>query len=49
MGPRFLLQISGSGLVAPSGMFFNAKFSKLPVIIRKSGLLIFLKFYTTKL
>jgi MoaA/NifB/PqqE/SkfB family radical SAM enzyme len=28
-GPQFLLQISGSGLVAPSGMFFNAKFSKL--------------------
>ncbi|WP_341880193.1 radical SAM protein [Synechococcus sp. UW140] len=27
-GPRFLLQISGSGLVAPSGMFFNAKYSK---------------------
>ncbi len=23
-GPQFLLQISGSGLVAPSGMFFNA-------------------------
>lgn len=30
-GPQFLLQISGSGLVAPSGMFFNAKFSKLHV------------------
>ena len=30
-GPRFLLQISGSGLVAPSGMFFNAKFSKLHI------------------
>ncbi|ABM76861.1 radical SAM protein [Prochlorococcus marinus] len=28
-GPQFLLQISGSGLVAPSGMFFNAKYSKL--------------------
>ena len=28
-GPQFLLQISGSGLIAPSGMFFNAKFSKL--------------------
>ena len=27
-GPRFLLQISGSGLVAPSGMFFNARYSK---------------------
>jgi MoaA/NifB/PqqE/SkfB family radical SAM enzyme len=27
-GPQFLLQISGSGLVAPAGMFFNAKFSK---------------------
>jgi hypothetical protein len=27
-GPRFLLQISGSGLVSPSGMFFNAKYSK---------------------
>jgi len=27
-GPQFLLQISGSGLVAPSGMFFNAKYSK---------------------
>ncbi len=30
-GPRFLLQISGSGLVAPSGMFFNAKHSKLHI------------------
>ena len=30
-GPQFLLQISGSGLVAPSGMFFNAKFSKLHI------------------
>ncbi len=28
-GPQFLLQISGSGLVAPSGMFFNARYSKL--------------------
>ena len=28
-GPAFLLQISGSGLVAPSGMFFNARYSKL--------------------
>jgi len=27
-GPQFLLQISGSGLVAPSGMFFNARQSK---------------------
>ena len=27
-GPEFLLQISGSGLVAPSGMFFNARYSK---------------------
>lgn len=30
-GPQFLLQISGSGLVAPSGMFFNARYSKLHV------------------
>ena len=30
-GPQFLLQISGSGLIAPSGMFFNAKFSKLHI------------------
>jgi MoaA/NifB/PqqE/SkfB family radical SAM enzyme len=30
-GPQFLLQISGSGLVAPSGMFFNARYSKLPM------------------
>ncbi len=28
-GPPFLLQISGSGLVAPSGMFFQATHSKL--------------------
>ena len=28
-GPQFLLQISGSGLVSPAGMFFNARFSKL--------------------
>ncbi|MBH30596.1 MAG: radical SAM protein [Candidatus Marinimicrobia bacterium] len=28
-GPQFLLQISGSGLVAPSGMFFNARYAKL--------------------
>ncbi len=27
-GPQFLLQISGSGLVAPTGMFFNARYSK---------------------
>ena len=27
-GPRFLLQISGTGLVAPSGQFFNARYSK---------------------
>lgn len=30
-GPQFLLQISGSGLVAPSGGFFNAKHSKLHI------------------
>ena len=30
-GPVFLLQISGSGLVAPSGMFFNARYSKLHI------------------
>ena len=30
-GPQFLLQISGSGLISPSGMFFNAKFSKLHI------------------
>ena len=30
-GPRFLLQISGSGLVAPSGMFFNARYSKFHI------------------
>jgi MoaA/NifB/PqqE/SkfB family radical SAM enzyme len=30
-GPNFLLQISGSGLVAPSGMFFNAKYSKFHI------------------
>ncbi len=30
-GPQFLLQISGSGLVAPSGMFFNQKFSKFHI------------------
>ncbi len=27
----FLLQVSGSGLVAPSGMFFNARYSKLHI------------------
>ena len=30
-GPQFLLQISGSGLVAPSGMFFNPRYSKLHI------------------
>lgn len=30
-GPPFLLQISGSGLVAPAGMFFNARYSKLHI------------------
>lgn len=30
-GPQFLLQISGSGLVAPSGMFFNARYSKMHI------------------
>jgi len=30
-GPQFLLQISGSGLVAPQGVFFNAKHSKLHI------------------
>ena len=30
-GGQFLLQISGSGLVAPSGMFFNAKYAKLHI------------------
>lgn len=30
-GPQFLLQISGSGLVAPSGVFFNAKHSKFHI------------------
>jgi MoaA/NifB/PqqE/SkfB family radical SAM enzyme len=30
-GPQFLLQISGTGLVAPSGQFFNARYSKLHV------------------
>lgn len=27
-GPRFLLQLSGSGLVSASGQFFNARYSK---------------------
>lgn len=30
-GPQFLLQMSGSGLVAPSGVFFNARHSKLHI------------------
>lgn len=30
-GPPFLLQISGSGLVAPAGMFFNARYSKFHI------------------
>lgn len=30
-GSQFLLQISGSGLVAPSGMFFNARYSKFHI------------------
>jgi hypothetical protein len=30
-GPQFLLQISGSGLIAPSGGFFNARHSKLHI------------------
>jgi MoaA/NifB/PqqE/SkfB family radical SAM enzyme len=30
-GPQFLLQASGSGLVAPSGQFFNARYSKLHI------------------
>ena len=30
-GPQFLLQISGSGLVAPSGMFFNDRYSKFHI------------------
>ena len=30
-GPQFLLQCSGSGLVAPAGMFFNARYSKLHI------------------
>ena len=27
-GPQFLLQLSGSGLIAPAGQFFNARYSK---------------------
>ena len=30
-GPPFLIQISGSGLVAPCGMLFNAKYSKFHI------------------
>ena len=30
-GPQFLLQLSGSGLVAPAGQFFNARYSKLHI------------------
>jgi MoaA/NifB/PqqE/SkfB family radical SAM enzyme len=30
-GPQFLLQISGSGLVAPAGMFFNSRYSKFHI------------------
>jgi MoaA/NifB/PqqE/SkfB family radical SAM enzyme len=30
-GMAFLLQISGSGLIAPSGMFFNSRYSKLHI------------------
>jgi len=30
-GPQFLLQLSGTGLVAPSGQFFNARYSKLHI------------------
>lgn len=30
-GTRFLLQISGSGLVAPAGLFFNSKYSKFHI------------------
>jgi MoaA/NifB/PqqE/SkfB family radical SAM enzyme len=30
-GMPFLLQLSGSGLVAPSGMFFNSKYSKFHI------------------
>lgn len=30
-GTKFLLQISGSGLVAPAGLFFNARYSKFHI------------------
>ena len=30
-GPPFILQISGSGLVAPCGMFFNEKYKKFHI------------------
>lgn len=30
-GTQFLLQISGSGLVAPAGLFFNSKYSKFHI------------------
>lgn len=30
-GPQFLLQLSGSGLVAPAGQFFNSRYSKLHI------------------
>jgi len=30
-GPQFLLQISGSGLVAPTGMFFNSRYAKMHI------------------
>lgn len=30
-GPQFLLQLSGSGLVAPAGQFFNARYSKFHI------------------
>jgi len=30
-GTKFLLQISGSGLVAPAGLFFNSKYSKFHI------------------
>ncbi len=30
-GPQFLLQLSGSGLLAPAGQFFNARYSKFHI------------------
>ncbi len=30
-GPQFLLQLSGSGLIAPAGQFFNARYSKFHI------------------